>query len=122
MFNINSLAHGIDRVYDTKKKRVIRAMKADRNALWKHRGQRFEVFRPRHENPEPSEWFIPLYAAIHPWTVLGFANPESGSNVGPRGNEEISRASSIGTLFRNPFRRRVEVPKEEWRLDEGWVL
>lgn len=49
MFNINSLAQGFGQVYNNKKKYVVRAMKRDRNEAWKQRGQRFEVFRPKHE-------------------------------------------------------------------------
>ncbi|KAL9130564.1 MAG: hypothetical protein Q9217_001277 [Psora testacea] len=60
IFNINSLVHGFGRLYDNKKKHIVRAMKKDGKELWKLRGQRFEVFRPKHENPEPSEWCIPL--------------------------------------------------------------
>ena len=55
MFNINSLSDGFGRAYEVKKKHVVRAMKHDLNGAWQRRGQQFEVFRPKHENPEPSE-------------------------------------------------------------------
>ena len=72
MFNINSLAQGFDQLYSIKKKRVVQAMKKDNSESWKVLGQRFEVFRPKHENPEPSEWLIPLYTILHPGALFGF--------------------------------------------------
>lgn len=107
MFNINSLAQGFGRVYDMKKKQLIRAMKSDRSETWKTRGQRFEVFRPKYENPEPSEWYIPLYAALHPAVALGLSNRRTTSQV-----------ESNGGFFRRRKSKttQVELP------DEAWVL
>lgn len=46
-------------------------MKSDSRQAWNKRGHRFEVFRPKHENPEPSEWYVALYALLNPALVLG---------------------------------------------------
>lgn len=46
-------------------------MKSDSREAWKNRGHRFEVFRPKHENPEPSKWYVALYALLNPALVFG---------------------------------------------------
>ena len=92
MFNVNSIVHLCGSIYDAKKKGVVNAMKADTNEKWNQRGRRFEVFRPKHDHPEPSEWYITFYSLLRPATLLG-----------------INR------------RRRPE-PEEPEVLEEGWVL
>ena len=122
MFNINSLSQGFSRVYEVKKKHVVRAMKYDRNGAWKRRGQRFEVFRPKHENPEPSEWYIPLYALLHPMAVLGASfdsathRGKSGANNGRMSNPSLS--AGLASLIR---KQKVPV-EEEGKNEEPWVI
>lgn len=48
-------------------------MKSDSREAWKNRGHRFEVFRPKHENPEPSKWYVALYALLNPALVFGLS-------------------------------------------------
>lgn len=121
MFNINSLAQGFGRVYDVKKKYIVSAMKRDRNEAWKQRGQRFEVFRPKHESPEPSEWYIPFYALLHPAVALGLARREGLSDRRPTTENDKFFEPSKGGLARL-FRRRKHRTNEEEVNDQPWVI
>lgn len=122
MFNINSLAQGFGQIYDSKKKRIVHAMKKDHNESWKLLGQRFEVFRPKHEKPEPSEWYIPLYTLLHPGAVLGLSSSHSSESggVASTGDRESSSKSPgmIGNLFR---KRKSKIIKPE-EPEQPWVL
>lgn len=122
MFNINSLAEGFGRVYDIRKRRIVLAMKNDRIESWKLRGQRFEVFRPKHENPEPSEWYIPLYALTHPLAALGWGHNDAAAAPKVASHtEKLSwsrKASGISTLFQRR-KQKVEEPEEP---DQPWVI
>lgn len=120
MFNINSLAQGFGRVYDNKKKYIVRAMKRDRKQAWKQRGQRFEVFRPKHESPEPSEWYIPFYALLHPAVALGLDRREGLTNSRPTTEIEKLYEPSKGGLARL-FGRRKRRTEEEVN-DQPWVI
>ncbi|KAG8528932.1 uncharacterized protein KY384_006621 [Bacidia gigantensis] len=117
MFNIDSLAQGFGRVYDIKKKKVVRAMKRDRNETWKLRGKRFEVFRPKSENPEPSEWYIPLYAMMHPGALLGLINDSSTS-----ARTRHSQKDATQHKWSRMFSRRRNKDEEKEPPDEGWVM
>ena len=121
MFNINSLAQGFGRVYDVKKKRIVRAMKGDKSETWKQRGQRFEVFRPKHERPEPSEWYIPFYALLHPAVIMGLGRREGPSDGRPISKRDDLSEPSKGSLIRL-FRRRKRQTKEEEVNDQPWVI
>ena len=121
MFNINSLAHGFGRVYDNKKKHIVRAMKRDHNEAWKQRGQRFEVFRPKHESPEPSEWYIPFYALLHPAVVIGVGSKGGSSDSHPTIQSENRFRLSKNSLARL-LRRRKSPTKAEEVNDEPWVI
>ena len=121
MFNINSLAQGFGRVYDNKKKRIVRAMKRDHNENWKRLGQRFEAFRPKHESPEPSEWYIPFYALLNPAVIAGLGRREASSDRRPTTNSEIPSRSPNGSLARL-FRRRKRRIKVEEVNDQPWVI
>ena len=121
MFNINSLARGFDGVYGFRKRSIVRAMKKDRSEKWKVRGKRFEVFRPKAENPEPSEWYIPLYALMHPVILLGLVSRPWRNKQEPAGQSE----SSTGRLlprFSDMFRRRKARTKAKELSDEAWVM
>ena len=127
VFNVNSLVHTFSYVYDTKKRRLVNAMKSDRDERWKQRGQRFEVFRPKHEDPEPSEWYITLYAMLNLATFLGFGRQDRRREY--RAPEDSSSQSSSFQFswITNYFRRRrlarkPELPGDSWRQDEPWVL
>ena len=122
MFNINSLVHGFGRIYDNKKKFIVRAMKCDHNEAWKQRGQRFEVFRPKHESPEPSEWYIPFYALLHPAVIVGLSRREGSSDRHSTTKSDILSEPSKGSLARL-FRKRKRRTKEELELyDQPWVI
>lgn len=121
MFNINSLAHGFGEIYDTKKKHVVRAMKRDRNKSWKVRAHRFEAFRPKYDNPEPSEWYIPLYALLHPAAVLGLGQKATAAASGGAhaGSERAAGSGSGG--FARLFRKRKQ-KLEELEEPQPWVI
>ena len=120
MFNINSLAQGFGQVYNIKKRRVVHAMKNDSSESWKVLGQRFEVFRPRHENPEPSEWLIPFYALLHPGSLFGFGGHLTNPPIAPRPitTEEASQSGWTMRLFR----RRQPQAREPEEPDQPWVI
>ena len=65
-------------------------MKSDSREAWKNRGHRFEVFRPKHENPEPSKWYVALYALLNPALVFGLRlrRWRRGGGGGGDGGEE----------------------------------
>jgi len=125
MFNINSLAQGFGQAYDIKKKDIVRAMKKDRTEAWKLRGARFEVFRPKHENPELSEWYILLYALIHPTAVLGLYSGKRAAGRPRRSNSENvsqpAKSGRIASLFRTRKRRVQEVEKPDFS-DQPWII
>lgn len=78
IFNLNSLVNLFSRLYAAKKRHVVSQMKSDSRQTWNKRGHRFEVFRPRHENPEPSEWYVGLYALLNPALVFGLSRRKGG--------------------------------------------
>lgn len=123
MFNINSLATGFGRVYGNEKKNIVRAMKRDHNEAWKQRAQRFEVFRPRHESPKPSEWYIPFYALLHPAIIVGLGRREGSSDCYPTNKNEDSFEPSKSSLARLFGRRKRRVKEEEEEVyDQPWVI
>ena len=124
MFNINSLAQGFGRVYDNKKKYIVQSMKRDHTEVWKQRAQRFEVFRPKHENPEPSEWYIPIYALLHPAVALGLDRSAALSDRRTASQIEQSSGPSQGGLARFfRIRQRGIKEKEQAELnDQPWVI
>ena len=122
MFNINSLAHGFGRIYNNKKKYIVRAMKGDHNEAWKQRGHRFEVFRPKHESPEPSEWYIPFYALLHPAVMVGLGRRERSSDRRSTMKSEDLSEPSRGRLA-GLFRRRKRRSSGALELyDQPWVI
>lgn len=120
MFNINSLSGALGCMYEIKKRKIVKAMKSDRNELWKQRGQNFEIFRPKHENPRPSEWFITFYALLNPWASMGFRKKKETQEQEAAGIQKTVRSSRYLWLF-NLFPRKTK-PKEAERDGEGWVL
>ncbi len=122
VFNMNGLVHTFSRLYEGKKRKVVRAMHSDPDETWKERGQKFEAFRPKHENPQPSEWYVLIYAILKPSSILGFGQQNSSKDSGLK-RDVRSAASSTG-LFSMAHRvgRRGHRPQESWREDEGWVI
>lgn len=120
MFNVNSLVYNFGRLYDIKKRRVVRAMKSDDNETWKQKGQRFEVFRPKHENPEPSEWYITLYALLNPAVLLGINRIKTGklpNTDGPKHPRQFFKDLWFLSLF-----RRKKKTEDSAINDESWVI
>ncbi|KAL8818993.1 MAG: hypothetical protein Q9223_002492 [Gallowayella weberi] len=119
VLNINSIVTSVGMLYDIKKRRVVEAMKRDDRISWKHCGQRFESFRPKHENPKPSEWYITLYALLNPAAVLGISQRTR------RGGYRTQADSEPPTSFfgiPNRIWRRVKDHTETERPDEAWVF
>ena len=122
MFNINSLSDGFGRVYEVKKKHVVRAMKHDHNGAWQRRGQQFEVFRPKHENPEPSEWYIPLYALLHPIASFGIYFDSATGKGESEANSGRMLKSSLFAGLASLFRKQKARVEEEGKNEEPWVI
>ena len=120
MFNINSLVGAVTRVYEIKKRNIVKAMKSDRDEIWKQRGHQFEVFRPKHENPQPSEWYVTFYALLNPWVSTGFRRRKETQEQEVVKNQRALQPPRYLWLS-NLFPRRIK-PKESERGDEGWVL
>lgn len=120
VLNLNRLVDAIRHIYDTKKSRIVKAMISDRDEAWKQRGQRFETFHPKHENPQPSEWYITLYSFLNPWVFLGFRRRKENQE---QEEAEIRRALQPRNYLGlwNLFRRRPKARESE-RDGEGWVL
>ena len=122
MFNINSLAQGFSKVYDLKKRTIVSAMKSDPRDVWKARGHKFEVFRPKHENPEPSEWYIPLYMILRPSILLRFLRTSMRRNAAVSPGD-VKDHHSGRSWFKRFLRNTKRPPDEEVkRSDEGWVM
>ena len=120
VLNINSIVTSVGLLYDRKKRHVVNAMKRDSRDSWKHCGQRFESFRPKHENPKPSEWYISLYALLNPMAVLGLS-----SRVTRAIRPEQPEGKSTGRFFGIPnriWRRRVDPAEEVEEPEEAWVV
>ncbi|KAL8992176.1 MAG: hypothetical protein Q9188_007647, partial [Gyalolechia gomerana] len=120
VLNINSIVHSVSGLYDLKKRRVVNAMKKDERASWKRCGQRFESFRPKHENPKPSEWYITLYAILNPATILGFSQRSKREVTATEPGDELP-AGWFGVPNRL-WRRRKNGAKGAEQVDEAWVF
>jgi hypothetical protein len=106
MFNINTLVDAFRRIYGTKKTTIVKAMKSDEDEIWQQRGQRFEVFRPKHENPKPSEWYITLYAFLNPLLLFGFRR---GTGRQHEEAAQIKRALQPAKYLRKPKPNKSEL-------------
>ncbi|KAL8917223.1 MAG: hypothetical protein Q9208_008062 [Pyrenodesmia sp. 3 TL-2023] len=120
VLNINSIVTSVSSLYDRKKRRVINAMKKDEREQWKHCGQRFESFRPKHENPKPSEWYITLYAMLNPAAVLGLSQWSKREVTATRPGDELPvRWFGIPNRL---WRRQRDQPQKAEQPDEAWVF
>ena len=120
VLNINSIVTSVGLLYDRKKRHVVNAMKRDSRDSWKHCGQRFESFRPKHENPKPSEWYISLYALLNPMAVLGLSSRETGA-IRPEQPEGKSTGRFFG-IANGIWRRRVDPAVEVEEAEDAWVV
>ena len=118
MFNINRLVDIVGRCYDHRKRKVVQAMKSDSDKTWKQRGLRFDVFRPKHENLVPSEWYITLYAMLNPAVMLGFWRGKEG---GDRETEKVKGFRRF-FMFVHLFRRKAKPTEAEVENDQPWVI
>ena len=120
VLNINSIVASVSSIYNIKKRRVVSAMKKDERDHWKHCGQRFESFQPRHENPKPSEWYITLYTMFNPAAVLGLSQRSRREVTATKPGDELP-ARWFGVPNRL-WRRRKDQSKEGDQPDEAWVF
>lgn len=91
-------------------------MKSDSRPTWKNRGERFEVFRPKHENPEPSEWYVALYAVLNPALILGL-----GLRLRLRGRSGGGEGGWRWTWWREK-KKTMTGEEAEVENDMPWVL
>ena len=120
MFNVNNFVRLCGSVYDARKKNIVRTMKVDTDENWKQRGRMFEVFRPKHEHPAPSRWYIPLYAILRPAALFGFPPGSGDSESSPADGSQQTFLGLNG--ISNLLRRQRRKPEEPQRSEEGWVL
>ncbi|MCJ1470220.1 hypothetical protein MMC07_008865 [Pseudocyphellaria aurata] len=121
MFNINRLVDTVGHIYDHKKRKVVQAMKSDRDNTWKQRGLRFDVFRPKHENPMPSEWYITLYAVFNPAAMLGLSRAKEKEDLDTDNAEKVNGFRRFLTSV-NLFRRKAKPTEVEVENDQPWVI
>ena len=117
MFNINHLVNLSSRLYNIKKRRVVQEMKHDDEAVWRQLGNKFETFRPKHENPAPSEWYIPVYAMLNPLVMLGLRR--NGKVQTKEGQTEMKKPGRFGIPA---WLRKKPKSKQEETRDEAWVF
>ena len=94
-------------------------MKIDEQEVWKARGARFEVFRPKAEQVRPSEWWVPIYAVGHPWILWG-KRSRPGWLGG--GNKAEKRRGRWFGWWRGKMGRVDEKQGEGTLEDQPWVL
>ncbi|KAL9596088.1 MAG: hypothetical protein Q9219_006036 [cf. Caloplaca sp. 3 TL-2023] len=126
VLNINALVTSTRTLYNAKKRRVVHAMKKDHRPAWKHCGHRFESFRPKHENPKPSEWFVLWYAVGNFAAVMGWSQRGRREVTATRPGDELP-ARWFGVPNRLLWRRRKGVgvggkEGEGEAGDEAWVF
>lgn len=121
MFNINRLVDTVGRFYDHKKRKVVQSMKSDRDNSWKQRGLRFDVFRPKHENAVPSEWFITLYAMLNPAVMLGFRHGKEREDRETDKAEKVNGFQPFST-FAKLFGRKRKPIEAVVENEEPWVI
>ncbi|MCJ1419539.1 hypothetical protein MMC32_005894 [Xylographa parallela] len=120
VLNINTIVQSSHTLYNSQKRHLIRAMKADAAAPWRERGKRFEVFRPKHESVRPSEWYLPLYALLRIGSIgrvwTGTRGRRPPTRASGNAQTETTRAERNWWVFRGSR------PKQPEREDEGWVI
>ncbi|KAL8670900.1 MAG: hypothetical protein Q9168_004590 [Polycauliona sp. 1 TL-2023] len=121
VLNINGIVSSIGLMYDVKKRHVVNAMKDDDREAWNLCGRRFESFRPKHENPKPSEWYITLYALLNPLAVLGLPRRKKPKKLSRRSTGDPP-AGFFGIPNRLWRRRRNGQPEEVEQPEEAWVV
>ena len=118
MFNINRLVDSVGRFYDHRKRKVVQAMKSDRDKTWKQRGLPFYVISTKNENLVPSEWYITLYAMLNPAVMLGF---RCGKESGDRETDKVNGFRRF-FMFVHLFRRKAKPAEAEVENDQPWVI
>lgn len=121
MFNINRLVDYVGRIYDHNKRKIVQAMKSDGDTKWKQRGLRFDVFRPKHENPVPSEWYITLYAIINPAAILRFRGEREMRDLDQDKVEKANRFQLFPT-FVTLFGSKAKPTEAEAEIDQPRVM
>ncbi|KAL8711184.1 MAG: hypothetical protein Q9220_004329 [cf. Caloplaca sp. 1 TL-2023] len=119
VLNINSIVHTVSLFYDTKKRRIVAAMKGDRKESWRVCGRRFESFRPKHENPKPSEWFVGVYAVLHLGSVLGLRRGGEGGVAAAASSATAAAGPKDGNGDGDPPARFFGVPNRFWKRKKG---
>lgn len=120
VLNINTLVQSSHTLYNSQKRRLVSAMKADNAAYWRKRGKRFDVFKAKHESIGPSEWYLPLYAVLRIGQLRHLWRRKS-TRTSPTGASRVTQSDTA--RHERPWwslrkDRSVEAPWE----DEGWVM
>ncbi|MCJ1390302.1 hypothetical protein MMC18_003160 [Xylographa bjoerkii] len=120
VLNINTIVHSSHALYNSQKRHLIRAMKADDAAPWRERGKRFEIFKPKHESVRPSEWYLPLYALLRIGSMTRVWRSTRGRRPPSRAAARVHTKTAKEERTWWAFRRQK--PKQTSREDEGWVI
>ena len=91
-------------------------MKADKSEVWRQRGKRFEIFKPKRESVRPSEWLVPLYAVSRFVRLAWITRSEKGTESASKAQTN-RRTRKAGWWFGKSLSTQ-ELEREE----EGWVL
>lgn len=109
VFNLNNLVLQFSRSYQSLRDHLVSQMKEvkDESEFWKEKGERFDVFRPQHEKPHPSEWWIVIFltralfvkigGALHFWGSKDKDGDKKSSASSSRFSIASSRSSSTSS-------------------------
>lgn len=68
--NLNNIVTQSSRAYEPIRRRLISSMRRNPKHswnFWPEKGERFDVFTPRHEKAHPSEWWIVFFFFVQIW-------------------------------------------------------
>lgn len=98
-------------------------MKSDRDPAWQQRAHRFEVFRPKLENPEPSQWYVSLYALRNPAALLGLRRGDAGRDGDkPESESRIGVWRYLGLAGWGKAKAKAKAKEQAVEDDQPWVL
>ena len=73
VFNLNNLVRLWSGAYSKYKRSLVVQMKQDSDVKWSEQGKRFEIFRPKAEKMDPSDWMVVLFVFHKGFEILGLS-------------------------------------------------
>lgn len=74
VFNLNNLVRLWSGAYSKYKRSLVVQMKQDSDVRWSEQGKRFEIFRPKAEKMDPSDWMVVLFVFHKAFKALGLSS------------------------------------------------